>query len=473
MESTSIFAIAVGGLLITCVFVNFVSQFSGVPRGSKPFLARLRYPYVIRRHGVLEPWTLLDLLLQSSYTIVNFYCLGLQDGLAKVGHRAGTLSLINLIPLFLGPQLNFLADVLGLTLATFQSAHRCTGLMAVGMAILHTIITIFGSSNFALRSLLNMSGVLVRFSHKMLDLLTCSSAGSSLLLNIVLLWRPFRRYLYQLYIRIHQALAAVTVVSALLHTSSSALTRLYIYISLGIFATTSLAEAGIALQHNVRFSWAWPRLESRVGEVFKYHAETGHSPIQLTILPKKPLVLQAGQYINVCIPSLGLRYITESHPFVVASWMGRQQRKLELIIKPRRGWTRRLSSRAVSVSGQSGGLGRVLFTGPHGIPIPVDKYDHIFMIASDYGIIAHLPILERLVQGTLAHEVRARRIRLVWEFEDLELYKTVYPALNRALAEDRHLGRDCVQTPTPARTMLISLDSCHFTLLATTSCRQP
>jgi len=37
----------------------------------------------------------------------------------------------------------------------------------------------------------------------------------------------------------------------------------------------------------------------------------------------------------------------------------------------------------------------------------VDEYKYIFMVVSSYGIIAYLPLLERLVQGTLACEVRA------------------------------------------------------------------
>ncbi|OBT40527.1 hypothetical protein VE00_09009 [Pseudogymnoascus sp. WSF 3629] len=58
------------------------------------------------------------------------------------------------------------------------------------------------------------------------------------------------------------------------------------------------------------------------------------------------------------------------------------------------------------------------------------------MIASGYGIIAHLPLLDRLVQGMQAREAQARRIRLVWEFKDEGLYNAVRPLLNLALAED-------------------------------------
>ncbi|OBT48426.1 hypothetical protein VE00_01425 [Pseudogymnoascus sp. WSF 3629] len=98
----------------------------------------------------------------------------------------------------------------------------------------------------------------------------------------------------------------------------------------------------------------------------------------------------------------------------------------------------------MDVSGQTMGLGRVLFTGPHGASIPVGDYEYLFMVASGYGIVAQLPLLERLVHGVLAREARALRIRLVWEFEDTDLYDAVVPILNWVLYQK--LGKNCALT---------------------------
>lgn len=138
----------------------------------------------------------------------------------------------------------------------------------------------------------------------------------------------------------------------------------------------------------------------------------------MKIVLQAPLKIRPGQYINIWIPSLGIRSWFQTHPFMVASWTGTEQTTLELLIEPRRGWTKRLRSHASIMSGQNNGFGRVLFSGPHGVPVPIEKSEYIFMVASGYGIIPHLPLLERLVQGTLAHEVVARRIHLIWEIED-------------------------------------------------------
>lgn len=239
----------------------------------------------------------------------------------------------------------------------------------------------------------------------------------------LLAWYPLRRRCYEIFLRLHHTLAAVLVVSALLHVPSELVPRIYIYVGLGIFATTLTAEALLLVRRNgvligIFTNTRWGRLP-RVGEIFKYpvgdNSDGDKYPVQFMIHCREPLQIDAGQYINVWVGSLG---IMQTHPFVVASWTGNKQTNLMLIIEPRRGWTKRLQSKAMDVSGQTVGLGRVLFTGPHGASIPVGDYEYLFMVASGYGIVAQLPLLERLVHGVLAREARALRIRLVWEFED-------------------------------------------------------
>jgi NAD(P)H-flavin reductase len=55
----------------------------------------------------------------------------------------------------------------------------------------------------------------------------------------------------------------------------------------------------------------------------------------------------------------------------------------------------------------------VLFSGPHGKSIPMDDYENILIVASSFGIIAHLPYLKQLIHGYNTREVRTRRIYLV------------------------------------------------------------
>jgi predicted ferric reductase len=196
------------------------------------------------------------------------------------------------------------------------------------------------------------------------------------------------------------------------------LPRLALYLCLGLFGLAALADGWLLVRRSIAFSRRADGRRLGVIELFKHH-DDDKLPVQLTLRLKDRLKVQAGQYINMWIPSLGLFSGIQSHPFVVTSWTGKRQGHLQFLIQPRGSWTQRLNSRATKESGQDGGLSRVFFTGPHGISPPVDDYEYIFMVASGYGIVAHLPLLERLIQGTRAQEVRARRIRLVWEFADV------------------------------------------------------
>ncbi|KAH6706214.1 hypothetical protein BKA61DRAFT_436840, partial [Leptodontidium sp. MPI-SDFR-AT-0119] len=93
----------------------------------------LTYPYLLHRHQSLGPWSRAQVLVQLIYMTANVSCLsfenvfGLRFGflnITKAGLRAGTMSLVNMIPLFAGPHLSFLAGYLGASLITVQRVHR-------------------------------------------------------------------------------------------------------------------------------------------------------------------------------------------------------------------------------------------------------------------------------------------------------------------------------------------------------------
>jgi hypothetical protein len=49
----------------------------------------------------------------------------------------------------------------------------------------------------------------------------------------------------------------------------------------------------------------------------------------------------------------------------------------------------------------------------------MDDCENILMVASGFGIAAHLPYLKQLIYGYNAREVRTRRIHLVWQVRDI------------------------------------------------------
>jgi len=155
--------------------------------------------------------------------------------------------------------------------------------------------------------------------------------------------------------------------------------------------------------------------------VFRYSCARAHitheyGAIRLRLQLQKPLHIEAGQYINLWIPSVSFWSFLQSHPFVVISWAAKPQNHLDLFIKPRQGLTRELLDHAKNGFAINP---LVLLSGPHGKSVPMNDYENILMVASDFGIAALLPYLKQLIHGYNARKVRARRIHLVWQVRDL------------------------------------------------------
>lgn len=64
--------------------------------------------------------------------------------------------------------------------------------------------------------------------------------------------------------------------------------------------------------------------------------------VKVRLRLSRRIKVDPGQYIGLWIPALGFRSSLQSHPFVVTSWSQGQQQYLDLLIEPRKGWTRTL-----------------------------------------------------------------------------------------------------------------------------------
>jgi hypothetical protein len=117
----------------------------------------LSYPHVLRRHRYLGPWSGASVVLQRVYISVNALCLGFGvSSIWTAGPRAANLSLINLIPLFAGSHLSFLADVLGITLRMHRRFYRSAGLMSFALLVLHILMMVAKRTSFPLHILENL-----------------------------------------------------------------------------------------------------------------------------------------------------------------------------------------------------------------------------------------------------------------------------------------------------------------------------
>lgn len=142
MDLTQIYAIIIASIALSAFLINLCLYLSRFKANVSLWISKvLIFRYVLDRHALIGPWSWAYVLLQTVYLTLNifFLCFRVAD-LPQVGLRAGTLSLINLGPLFASLHIDFLADLLRLSLETCQCVHRSASFATVALAALHVLI---------------------------------------------------------------------------------------------------------------------------------------------------------------------------------------------------------------------------------------------------------------------------------------------------------------------------------------------
>ncbi len=62
----------------------------------------------------------------------------------EAGKRIGILSLINLMPLYFGPHLDFLEELLGVSLHNLHTVHGSAAIVSVLLSATHVLLGVFG-----------------------------------------------------------------------------------------------------------------------------------------------------------------------------------------------------------------------------------------------------------------------------------------------------------------------------------------
>lgn len=219
---------------------------------------------------------------------------------------------------------------------------------------------------------------------------------------------PLRKRWFELFLRLHQGLAILTVYGIWMHLASQPVQpRVYLYILIGVCGSSVLLLGSLLLWRNGILSRGFPRAV----------ITNAGGAILVNVALSRPMMTKPGQHISLWLfaPSTTFKSAFQSHPFVVASWSDRPQTSLDLLIQPRQGLTQHLLSRSIVRQDPC----RALFGGPHGASVPVGQYETVLMAAAGYGIAAQLPYLKYLIHAYNSRKVRTRRIHLVWEVKTL------------------------------------------------------
>ncbi|KAH7304619.1 hypothetical protein B0I35DRAFT_363151 [Stachybotrys elegans] len=412
VDSSRLYALAFSGLFIILFVVALFHPL--FLRFSKPvavFINRaLFYTPLLHRHRFFGPWTTAEFVVQSGYVIANLVSISFNaSSVSMASLCAGRLALFNMIPLFLSPDLAFLADSLGLPLRVFRKVHCSSGVMTMMMTLVHVCLMAFQKRAQDLYTLLAgafLPNRLTYFTH---------------------LSRLLRKMLYEGFLRIHQALAIFAASLICRHLLAVPdFSWLYLYVYASVACCLNIFYLALTLYRNVARGKPFPRASLK--------SQGGGTTI-IVDLPR-PVHIDAGQYVNLWIwaPKISFWTCMQSHPFTVASWSPDGQVRLELFAKSRRGLTSKMTGTPQTDTSNVPWLKCLaFFSGPHGSRIDISDYKSAIMVASDYGIVAMLPFLQKFVYGYKFFTGRICRIHIIWHIKTSGL-----PAIQHIL--NQYLG---------------------------------
>ena len=116
---------------------------------------------------------------QLIYLVANIFCASFRVSTAKEASvRAAHLSLINMMPAYLGFHLSFICDLLGVSLATYRLFHASTGTMSVLFGLLHVLIHATSKPSFKVGEPWQMFGLIVSVAASNKSVLLISLPGN-------------------------------------------------------------------------------------------------------------------------------------------------------------------------------------------------------------------------------------------------------------------------------------------------------
>ncbi|KAH7228605.1 uncharacterized protein BKA55DRAFT_526647 [Fusarium redolens] len=351
----------------------------------------LAYRGPFRRGSSVDIITWAHILIFLSYLTSNLSCIVIGAGdVAEACFRAGKLAFINLIVLYIGPCLDFIASVLRFRLRVQRRIHAGAGYV---VAILSTIHAVGAFSRHGWSA--------VDQGHNLYA--TLALAGIYFILIPI---RTFPSWIpYEMLLSIHYLVAGWLGFAMWRHIpTDSQFSLIFLYVVAGIFLGSLAWQVGETVYTN---GWWFQSVSLSQNGSYDY--------IQVRMTLRKPVKVEPGQYINLWIP-LGPLSGLQSHPFTVANWSIRAQTELKVFVGVKRGLTSKL--RDAVKRGLKSNIG--LYMGPYGATIAMKGYETILLVATGLGVVAVAPYLQGLVHATRAHEIRSTPetrsapVHLIW-----------------------------------------------------------
>ena len=327
---------------------------------------------------ILGYWIIITLFLTAGSIVHDAYYW------ERVGFRAAWVSVTQVPFIFLlAGKVNVGSFFLGSSYMDLNWLHRWVS------RTLFVTVTVHGS--FFLREWIRADSLRLE-----LDMMPMVKYGFGLW--AVLAWNtissllPLRRLCYEFFVLQHIVSAAIFL--WLLHAHVPTYASYNVWMAVAFVLSGRVYRFYNLLYQNLAIQWKTSALGAgkKIGHMADLQAQAG----EITVMTVHDIGFswKAGQHVLLWCPTLGP---LESHPFTIANVSegkrGYSSQKVQLIIRARSGFTRKLYRRAVTSASVTAFL-----TGPFGNLPTWNTYETLVLISASTGASFTLPILETVLK---------------------------------------------------------------------------
>ncbi|KAF2812821.1 uncharacterized protein BDZ99DRAFT_555645 [Mytilinidion resinicola] len=385
MQISEIYALAAGSVLAMLFVLRILYTLSFFPfRGICLFvLKNFVYPRFLHRSRLTNSISWYRVTVQAIYwsgtLVANFVRV---NSISDAGLRAGTIAIVNFVPLLLATPFSMAANILGVSIYSYLQLHGSMAFMTVAQSVFHFSVILFKRKP-SWKDPVYLSGLLAIIFY-----------------GLLLLLPLFRKIWYEIFLKTHYALALLAAGYLWQHVKSTrGFDQVYILVAIGSLVATNLYRLLGIVYLNVRLN-NWRNSE------LKYYLQAS----RLTIRLPRRMPISAGQYIQLWAPGTSFWAFAQSHPFMI-SWWNHEQTEIHLLLQEqsRGGFVQKIRDRKEFKF-------LTWIDGPYGSPRDLSKFGTVFLIASDIGIAAQLPHVRQILQACQQYTALTRKLVLIWQF---------------------------------------------------------
>ena len=354
--------------------------------------------------------------------------------------RTGTLSVLNMIPLFvLAGRNNPLIWLLGISFDTYNLIHRWVGRIVVLEACAHGA---FWMAETIVEDPQSGWASIAEYAKQPYGMILTGFIGVGAFI-VILLQSPsiVRHAFYETFLHVHIILAIVSIVVVWIHLEGLPHQTQLLLPAILCWAAERFVRIYLLIRNNIRGGVTKAEVEALPGDA-----------VRVTLRIAKPWKFKPGQHVYLYMPSVGL---WTSHPFTLA-WsqevngvngekqlpVARQDMlgtskalSMSLIIRRRTGFTDRMFTKA-----ERSPAGKYVTTafveGPYGSQ-SFQSYGTVMLFAAGVGITHQVPHVRDLVAAYANGTCATRRITLIWVIQSPEHLEWIRPWMTQILGMEK------------------------------------